>query len=93
MTTRLRRSHVNSYDFIYADSWPGKFTHLDVALSLVRVGGLYLVDDWLPQPNWPEGHAPKVPALINELSNQPSFASVKLAWSSGLMLLVRTKAD
>lgn len=89
----LVRQPSDSYDFIYADSWPGKFTHLDVALSLVRVGGLYLVDDLLPQPDWPEGHAPKVPALINELSNQPSFASVKLAWSSGLMLLVRTKAD
>jgi predicted O-methyltransferase YrrM len=85
----LARQSPGSYDFIYADSWPGKFTHLDLALSLVRVGGLYLVDDLLPQPNWPEGHAPKVPSLIDELSNQLSFASVRLAWSSGLMLHLR----
>jgi predicted O-methyltransferase YrrM len=81
-----------SYDFIYADSWPGKFTHLDVALSLLRVGGFYFIDDLLPQANWPAGHAPKVPQLIHELSKRPSFVSVKLAWSSGLMLLVRTNA-
>jgi predicted O-methyltransferase YrrM len=88
----LVRQKLGSYDLIYADSWPGKFTHLDVALSLLRVGGIYFIDDLLPQPSWPEGHAPKVPERINELSRRPSFASVKLAWSSGLMLLVRTNA-
>ncbi len=90
--TFLVRQPSDSYDFIYADSWPGKFTHLEVALSLLRVGGFYFIDDLLPQPNWPDGHAPKVPALIRELSGKTSFVSIKLAWSSGLMVLVRTKA-
>ena len=43
------------FDLIYADTWAGKFTHLDLALSLVRVGGIYFVDDLMPQANWPEG--------------------------------------
>jgi predicted O-methyltransferase YrrM len=38
------------YDLVYADTWPGKFTHLELALSLVRVGGIYFIDDLLPQP-------------------------------------------
>lgn len=88
----IARQPAGSYDFIYADSWPGKFTDLDTALSLLRVGGFYFVDDLLPQASWPEGHAPKVPQLVDELSSRPSFASVKLAWSSGLMLLARTRA-
>jgi predicted O-methyltransferase YrrM len=46
------------YDLIYADAWPGKFTDLDQALALLRIGGIYFIDDLLPQPNWPEGHAP-----------------------------------
>jgi predicted O-methyltransferase YrrM len=80
------------FDLIYADTWCGKFTHLDLALSLLRVGGIYFIDDLLPQPNWPEGHAPKVKALIRELENRQGFAVTKFAWASGLMILVRTHA-
>lgn len=79
------------FDLIYADTWPGKFTHLDLALSLVRIGGVYFVDDLLPQPNWPAEHAPRVPTLIAELESQSAFVSAKAAWASGLMVLVRTK--
>ena len=50
---------------------------------------LYLIDDLLPQDNWPEGHAPKVPALVDDLERRREFATVRLAWASGLMLVVR----
>ena len=78
------------FDLIYADAWPGKFTHLDRALSLLSVGGIYFIDDLLPQPSWPEGHAPRVPALIADLESRSGFVSTTLSWSSGLMILVRT---
>lgn len=77
------------YDLIYADAWPGKFSHLDEALALLRPGGIYVIDDLLPQPNWPEGHAPKVPVLINDIERRTELATVRLAWASGLMLVVR----
>lgn len=86
----ITRASPRSYDLIYADAWPGKFTHLDEALGLLRTGGIYLIDDLLPQPNWPEGHAPKVPALITALEQRQDFRTVKLAWASGLMIAVRT---
>lgn len=85
--TGLPRGQV---DLVYADAWPGKFTHLDEALALVRIGGLYVIDDLLPQPNWPEGHASKVDALIADLERHAEFAHVKMSWASGLMILVRT---
>lgn len=85
----LSHSVERRFDFIYADAWPGKFSHLDQALSLLSTGGIYFVDDLLPQPNWPEGHAPKVSALIRTLEKDPEFTTVKLAWASGLMLVVR----
>jgi predicted O-methyltransferase YrrM len=88
----LGRSPSSAFDPVYADTWAGKFSDLDVALGLVRVGGIYVVDDLVPQPNWPEGHAPKIPVLINELESRAEFTSVKLAWASGLLLLVRTHA-
>jgi predicted O-methyltransferase YrrM len=78
------------FDLIYADAWPGKFTHLDETLSLLRGGGIYVIDDLLPQPNWPEGHAPKVPALISAIERRAGFMTVQLSWASGLMLAVRT---
>ena len=41
------------FDLIFADAWPGKYTALDAALALLAPGALYVVDDMLPQPNWP----------------------------------------
>jgi predicted O-methyltransferase YrrM len=81
------------FDLIYADAWPGKFSHLDEALALLRPGGVYLIDDLLPQANWPEGHAPKVPRLIEDLERRAEFVTVRMAWASGLMLVVRRAAE
>lgn len=89
----IDRAPRGAFDLVYADAWPGKFTHLDEALALLRPGGIYLIDDLLPQANWPEGHAPKVPALIEHLEQRPAFLTVRLAWASGLMAVVRTGAD
>jgi len=85
----LRRAPPSQFDLIYADAWPGKFSELDAALSLLRPGGIYVIDDLLPQPNWPDGHAPKVPALIDDIERRSEFVTVRLAWASGLMLVVR----
>jgi predicted O-methyltransferase YrrM len=87
----IGQSAAGQFDLIYADAWPGKFTHLDETLSLLRVGGIYFIDDLLPQPNWPEGHAAKVPALIDAIERRSGFVAVKLSWASGLMLAVRTE--
>ena len=86
----IRRSPTDAFDLIYADAWPGKFSQLDDALALLKAGGIYFIDDLLPQPNWPEGHAPKVPVLIDEIERREGFVTVRLAWGSGLMLVVRT---
>jgi predicted O-methyltransferase YrrM len=86
----LGRSTGLQFDLIYADAWPGKFTHLEQTLALLKRGGIYFVDDLLPQPSWPEGHAAKVPALIARLEDQQGFVATRLAWASGLMILVRT---
>jgi len=86
----LEGSAPEQFDLVYADAWPGKFTHLHQALRLLKAGGIYIVDDLLPQASWPEGHAPRVPTLIAELARQRGFVSVRMAWASGLMMLVRT---
>jgi predicted O-methyltransferase YrrM len=88
----LGRLSPMQFDLIYADTWPGKFTHLSQALSLLRIGGLYVVDDLLPQPSWPENHAAKVPALIAELERQPALVSTKMARFPRLRRLDRSNS-
>lgn len=78
-----------SFDFIFADTWPGKFHHLAETLQLLKVGGLYIIDDMLPQPSWPEDHAPKVPKLISTLEQRQDLNITKLNWSTGLVVATR----
>jgi predicted O-methyltransferase YrrM len=80
-----------SFDLIFADTWPGKYTHLDEALSLLKVGGLYVIDDMLPQPSWPEEHAPKVSRLMAALEQREDLHLTKLNWSTGLVIAARAR--
>ncbi|HEY1985002.1 MAG TPA: hypothetical protein VGG85_06315 [Terracidiphilus sp.] len=74
---------------IFADAMPGKYEALDEALALVRPGGFYVIDDMLPQPNWPQGHAEKIPGLLEKLGSDERFEVAPLVWSSGVVVAVR----
>ena len=80
---------ANSYDLVFADTWPGKFWDLELALALVKIGGFYVIDDLSPQANWPEGHGEKVEGLIAGLEQREDFMVGKLGCSSGLMIATR----
>lgn len=67
------------FDLVFADTWPGKFTHVQRALDIVAPGGTYLIDDLLPQPDWPTSHTSAVKRLLVELEGRPDFRSVRLA--------------
>lgn len=80
------------FDLIFADTWPGKFTHLDEALSLVAPGGFYVVDDLARQPERmvPEGHQLAVEALIGDLESRSGWERLPLlGWSCGVLVMVR----
>lgn len=85
----LERLSKMSFDLVFADTWPGKYHHLEEALDLVKIGGFYVIDDMLPQPNWPEGHDLKAKTLMNTLENDTRFRTLKMEWASGIMVLVR----
>jgi predicted O-methyltransferase YrrM len=87
----LRHQPPASFDLIFADAMPGKYEALDAALALLRPGAFYVIDDMLPQDNWPEAHAPKVPRLIADLAARPELRIVSMAWSSGVVVAVRVK--
>ena len=77
------------FDLIYADAFPGKYTHLEAALALLNRGGIYVGDDMLPQASWPEGHETKAASLIAVFEQMPGLAVTKLSWSTGLILGVK----
>jgi len=81
----------NSYDLIYADAMPGKYIGFEHSLRLLRRGGILILDDILPQPNWPENHQTNVDALIQTIDGLPpkEFSSVKLCWYSGHILVTK----
>lgn len=85
----LAQSADRRFDLIFADAWPGKFTHLEQALALLSVGGVYVIDDLSPQLGWPEDHAQKVSCLIETLESLRDFTTVRMSWATGLMLAVR----
>lgn len=77
------------FDVIFADTWSGKYRLLEDALALVSRSGLYVIDDMLPQPNWPEGHAEKVAQLVCTLEHRSDFRITKMSWASGVILASR----
>ncbi|WP_310586227.1 hypothetical protein [Lacihabitans soyangensis] len=54
---RVNQNLGQKFDYIFADTWHGKYLMLDEVLEMLNIGGLYIIDDMLPQENWPEGHA------------------------------------
>ncbi len=77
------------FDLIFADSWPGKFNHLDETIALLKLGGFYVIDDLTPASDWPEGHSEKVKALITHLRGRKDLTVTSLDWSTGIIVATR----
>ena len=85
----LRRQKRAAFDLVFADAWPGKYDGLDAALALLKPGGIYVADDMLPQPNWPDGHQARVEAWLADMQARTGYATVRLDWASGIFIAVR----
>ncbi len=79
------------FDLVFADAWPGKYSELDALLAHIKIGGLYVIDDMLPQSNWPTGHDKKATALVAELEQREDLVLTKMNWSTGI--IVATKIE
>ncbi|MER3317125.1 MAG: class I SAM-dependent methyltransferase [Allomuricauda sp.] len=79
----------DSFDLIFADAWPGKYSHLDTTLAMLSKGGYYVIDDMQKQSNWPEGHEEKANALVKVLEKRDDITITKMNWSTGLIVAVK----
>lgn len=85
----MAKNKKNKYDYIFADTWHGKYLLLDEAIAMLNKGGLYIIDDMLPQPNWPHGHQEKVNQLMNDLESKTDLHITTQAWASGIVIGVK----
>jgi predicted O-methyltransferase YrrM len=79
------------FDYIFADTWHGKYLLLDEVLEMLNKGGFYIIDDMLPQPNWPDGHHQKAINLVQYLENRKDLLLTKQEWASGIIVAVKKK--
>ena len=77
------------FDYIFADTWHGKYLLLNEALDMLNKGGLYIIDDMLPQPNWPEGHHEKANQLVTYLGTRTDLLLTKQVWATGIIIAVK----
>lgn len=85
----LKNYYGDKFDLIFADAWPGKYSNIDLTLSLLKVGGFYVIDDMTTQPNWPDGHQENVNQLILYLETRADFSLTKINWSTGIILMTK----
>jgi len=77
------------FDYVFADTWHGKYLLLDEVLEMINKGGFYIVDDMLPQPNWPEGHEEKAINFVKYLESRNDFIVTKQHWATGIIIAVK----
>ncbi|PZX51409.1 O-methyltransferase [Algoriphagus chordae] len=85
----IKNYRGEQFDLIFADAWPGKYSELEETLALLKIGGIYIVDDMQEQPTWPAGHAQKARDLIERLENLSDFTITKMNWSTGIILMTK----
>lgn len=77
------------FDFIFADAMSGKYDLFNKTINLLNSHAFYIIDDMLPQPNWPVGHEEKVKEFIKMIEERKDLIVTKLNWSTGIMIAVK----
>jgi predicted O-methyltransferase YrrM len=85
----IKSNLSQKFDYIFADTWHGKYLLLDEVLEMLNKGGLYIVDDMLPQPNWPDGHQEKAVNFVKYLESRKDLTLTKQNWSTGIIIAVK----
>ena len=95
----LNQAQGQSYDLIFADTFPGKIDQPELALNLVAPGGFYIIDDL--NLAWQERGELENPddfilniwkgqrRVIELLKSGEDFICTEMRWSTGLMVCTK----
>ena len=85
----INENKNQNYDYIFADTWHGKYLLLEDVLAMLNKGGLYIIDDMLPQDNWPDGHQEKASRLVNTLEQREDLILTVQDWATGIIIATK----
>jgi len=85
----VKNNFGQRFDYIFADTWHGKYLLLDEVLEMMNKGGLYIVDDMIPQANWPDGHQEKATNFVKYLESRNDLVLTKQNWATGIIVAVK----
>lgn len=74
---------LGTFQLVFADASPIKYGHIESVISVLRPGGVLVVDDL-------QTDQPRKNALRRSLLHSPELQGVELEWSSGVILATRT---
>ena len=77
------------FDLAYVDCRPGKFHRLPDLLDLLAPGGIYVVDDLLPQATWPHDHQGRVDGFLQRIPAEERLHVTAMAWGAGVLVGAR----
>lgn len=78
-----------AFDIAFVDWRVGKFQDRRLVIDHLTTGGLYVVDDLLPQPTWPTDHPSRVDRFLTEITTEADLAVTAMSWGSGLVVASR----
>lgn len=89
----LKQQKQESFDFIFADTYPGKYEYVSETLDLLKPKGIYIVDDMKPQSDWPEDWFPiahkGLEGLQKIIEESNGFHSIGMNYATGLISFVK----
>ncbi|MCP8968366.1 O-methyltransferase [Ectobacillus ponti] len=87
------QNNTEQFDFIFADTWPGKFELLDKTIDHLKVGGFYVIHDLFPHASLPEPYRVQAPKLVSRLQSRGDLVVTEPDWATGLLLAIKMGAD
>lgn len=85
----IKKNSDQQFDYIFADTWHGKYLMLEETLNMLKKGGFYIVDDMTPQSTWPDGHEEKAIDFVKKLENKTDLVITKQHWAKGIIIAVK----
>ncbi len=101
----LKDLQSEQFDLIFADTWPGKLEQPELALNLLKTGGMYIIDDMNnrlketlePVAGVPDLVLQKIPQQLHALKvfleSQDDLRCATLAYGTSIMICTKLSQE
>lgn len=80
----IRQNEEEKFDFISVNTCHGKYLLLNEVLLMLKPGGIYIIDDMLPQCYWSEVYAVN---LVSDLGKRTDLLLTKQSWAVRVFII------